>query len=350
MDTPTPEVPLVDPEVEGDLNAQVIEVFEQRARVKSEPEGTPEEEPEVLPESPSEPSPAAEDDAPADPPDPAHTSGDGGTPEEIAAAGAGEPVGGEGTPGETAQPPAPAFTLNGQDFSPQDLETAIGVAGWFNRLNPAQVQSIDALLSGQYVLTPTTQASASPPPETVAPVDDGEDWLDPRAAQEIARLRTELDGIKSSLTPVVESQQQTQRQQIEAAIGSASTAYATERELTDQDMAKLQAAVSQSGIYPTFYQRTGGDAALAMRQALDTVFYTTPEFRDREVKAQVDAQLQQLSQTQRDEQKKQQQLSALSSTGGTVPRREPRPSTPQDKHRAMVDELNRHMNGDVPAI
>ncbi len=348
MDTPTPEVPLVDPELANDLNAQVMEVFEQRARVKSGPdEETPETETEVLPDAP-EPSPAAEE-APADPPDP-DASGDGGTPDDLAAAGAGEPVEGGGTTDGPDQPSAPAFTLNGQDFSPQDLETAIGVAGWFNRLNPAQISQIDALMSGQYVLTPTTQASASPPSETAAPVDDGEDWLDPRAAQEINRLRDEINGLKSSLTPVVESQQQTQRQQIETAIGAASTAYAAERSLTPEEIARLQGSVSQSGIYPTFYQRTGGNAELAMRQALDTVYYTTPEFRDREVKAQVDAQLQQLSQTQRDEQKKQQQLSALSSTGGTVPRREPRPSTPQDIQAAMVQEIRNAMNGDVPAL
>ncbi len=335
MDTPAPEVPLVDPDVEGDLNAQVLDVFEQRARVRSEPDDTPET--EVLPE----PSPAAEADAP-DPGFPA--SGDGADVEQ-----GGEPVEGEGTPDGPAQPAAPAFTLNGQEFTQSDVETAINIAGWYARLDQTQIQQIDALISGHYVLSPTTQPGPAPSSAT-APVDDGEDWLDPRAAQEIQRLREEIDGVKKSLTPVVETQQQSQQAQIMAAIEGAAATYAEERNLTPDEMQRLEQAVSQSGIYPSLYQRARGDAAKAMRESLDTIFYTTAEFRDREVKAQVDAQLQQLSQSQRDEQEKQRQMSALSSTGGTVPRREPRPSTPQDRKQAMVEEISRAMNGDVPAV
>jgi superfamily II RNA helicase len=271
------------------------------------------------------------------------------------------PVEGEPTGGEPAQS-ASAFTFAGVTYQPQELQEAVMARDWIMGLNPVQRQQIDALLSGQYVLAPAHEASSTTPPSGDAvppattpssstPPDDEGEWLDPKAAQEIARLRSELSQIKEqftqSLTPVVQAQQQDELRQRNEIINASVAKFQADTKLDDDTLRQLNDAVVQSGIFPSLVQRHNGDISTATRAAFEMMLWSTPQFRDKVIAQQAVATVNDLAQTQRESADKERKMSALSGSGGSVPRREvpAHPQTADGRHAAMLEEIRRDMNG-----
>lgn len=270
----------------------------------------------------------------------------------------GQPITGEGgAPVEEPAQSSSAFTFAGVNYGPDELTQAVQVRDWYLSLNQPQIQAIDALLSGTYRLVPANEAdaaqqSASPPVTPPAsssssqPVgDEAGEWLDPRAEAEINRLRTELTQIRtefqSAVTPVVQSQQDQALQQRVSAIDAAHVAFRDDYSLNDDQMQQLGQAVVQANIFPALIARHNGDVEAATRSALDMMFWSTPQFRDLKTQQDLTALATESTATI-DKQKK---MSALASSGGSVPRTNPTPRTKDERYAAMVEAIRQDQNG-----
>ena len=263
---------------------------------------------------------------------------------------------GGATPAEPGQS-ASAFTLSGVDYSPEQVTQAIQVHDWFARLNSQQVQAIDALMSGAYRLAPVNEPAPTPSPTGSAPAtspspslpateDEGE-WLDPRAQTAIHQLRQQINDLQQSvtqsLTPVVQTQQQADYNTRLAAINTAHSSFQSKYGLPDEAMQALEASIAEGQILPGLANRHGSLEA-GMNAALEMMFWTTPTYRDPYVQSRVTSQQAENVAEQAATMRKE-HLTALSGSGGSVPRREPVPSNPEDRHAAMVSEIANAMNG-----
>lgn len=272
-------------------------------------------------------------------------------------------VEGEATGAEPAQS-TPAFTFAGVDYGPEDLAQAVQVRNWYQTLNNQQIASIDAMLSGQYRLVPAHEADpvvapasqTQPPASATAPasspspvVDEAGEWLDPHAQAAITRLETELaqmrEQFQGAVTPIIQTQAEQELQARRTVIASATETFQSEYSLTDDQMQALGQAVVQANIFPSLIQRHNNDIASATRAALDMMLWSTPTFRDPVIQQRAAADLQRLTDESAANVTKQKQMTALTSSGGSVPRREAAPSNKDDRHAAMVELIRADMNG-----
>lgn len=389
MSESTPQIPnLLDDDQLNEHERAFIEIFQSRhtAASDSDPDDGSLTSAETEPESgtpASTPASAAPGASTVEGPDGAPATEPSGSTTETppppapdatsdAPEGGATPVEGESPDGGPAQP-TPAFTFAGVDYTPEQLTQAVRVHDWFSHLNDNQVRAVDALLSGQYRLVPAHEAaptepspSAPPPapaagstpaasPASPAPADAG-DWLDPRAQAEVNRLNqiieqqqqqfTQLqESVKQSLTPVVQTQQSQQQQQLVTQIDAGSAVFKDKYQLDDSALDQIQQAVHASGVFPSLINRHNGNVAEAMTAALDMMFWTTPQFRDAYLQSKSAAEQAELVQQQQQDNKKKSQLTALSASGGSVPRREPVPSTREGRYDAMVAAIAADQNG-----
>lgn len=273
------------------------------------------------------------------------------------------PVEGEATGAEPAQS-SPAFTFAGVDYGPEDLAQAVQVRNWYQTLNNQQIASIDAMLSGQYRLVPAHEAdpvvapasqtqphtSATAPVSSPSPVvEEAGEWLDPHAQAAINRLETELaqmrEQFQGAVTPIIQSQAEQELQARRTVIASATDTFQSEYSLTDDQMQALGQAVVNANIFPSLIQRHNGDISAATRASLDMMLWSTPTFRDPVIQQRAAADLQRLTDESQANVTKQKQMTALTSSGGSVPRREAAPSNKDDRHAAMVELIRADMNG-----
>lgn len=382
MSTTPQQLPnLLDDESLNEHERAFIEIFQSRhtaasdsnpddgglTSAETEPEpGTPETTPVTA--APGAPTVEGPDGAPATEPSLSQT-------EPITEPAAGEevtPAEGEPTGEEHAQS-SPAFTFAGVDYDREQLTNAVKVHDWFSHLNDNQVRAIDALMSGQYVLRPANEAAPTPPPSAPPPVtpptgatpaasppapptEQAGDWLDPRAQAEVNRLNQLVaqqqqqyaqlqEQLQSSLTPVVRTQQDQQRQAVIAQIDAGSAAFKSKYSLDDSAVDQIQKAVEAAGVFPSLITRHNGDIAAATQSALDMMFWTTPSFRDTYLQSKSAAEQAELVQQQSADTTKKQQLTALSASGGSVPRRDPVPQDRESRFQAMVNAIATDQNG-----
>lgn len=257
----------------------------------------------------------------------------------------------------------PAFTFAGVDYTPDTLARAVQTHQWFNQLNDQQVAAIDALMSGQYRLVPANEAVPTPPPASaptvatppVSPppdspvVDDAGEWLDPRAQAEVARLQAELAQMRQqfagTVTPLVQSQADAQFQARRQAIDSAAESFKSQYSLDDDLVETIGRSVVQAGVLPSLITQHNGDVEAATRQAFEMMFWTTPSFRDSYMQSKNAADLADLAAQDQAQADKQRKMTALTASGGSTPRRDPTPSTKDDRHSAMVELIRADMNG-----
>jgi len=272
------------------------------------------------------------------------------SPESVGA----QPDGGVAPGGETGQSPSVYTLSGGQQLTEDQIVQALQVHNYFARLSPQQVQGIDALMSGQYRLapaqaeqpTPVQPAASSGQTPSQPPSDEGE-WLDPHAQQAINKLQAELDQLRQSttqsITPVIQRQQDADYQDRLNVINAVSDQFQQSYELEDNQMRALEQAIVESQTLPVLSQRYGS-LANGMQAALEMYFWSTPQLRDHQLSKQQSAN-EATQQAQDAATLRKQQLTALSASGGSAPRREPVPSTPEDRHAAMTQEIAQAMNG-----
>lgn len=350
----------------------LIEAFERRSTNSVSPtdpgaSASAEEEVDpVVPATPPGPAPESTDPSAApSPPTQIEGSDEGGEENAPSPTATGDASTGEGEVDQSAVASGASdstFTFAGVEYKPEELAQGVQLRNWYQSLNPQQLQSIDALLSGQYRLVPAHEAIPAAPPIATAPAqspasstapaitdDDAGDWLDPRAQQEINALRSELanlqQSVQQSVTPLVQSQHDAHMQQTLNLVDAATQEFTSRYNLTPEQAQPILQSVVEAQILPGLQARHGGDVKSATLAALDMMFWTTPSFREPYVQQKTAADLAALTAQQQTDKVKQQQMTALSASGGSVPRRDPKPNNKEDRHAAMVAEIAASQNG-----
>lgn len=210
-----------------------------------------------------------------------------------------------------------------------------------SRLTPEQARAVEAIIYGDPQAT--NQPIVQPQPITqpvapVAPVEFDAD-LDPEIAKALGPIQQQLASQQAFIEQQSRQQLTQQQQQASTQIRAATEAFTAERQLTAQESNDLQQAVLSSGIFQPLYVNHGGDAAAAMTKALDTLYWQTPTFREREVAKQLAVKEQQIDETV----KKSRKAGALAPGGAAVSREDPPPTTREGRQAAMVSEIAKAM-------
>lgn len=282
------------------------------------------------------------------------------------------------------------YTIDGVEMTEADLAHMAQIRNWLSQLSPEQVNSIDNLFSGKYQLQPTGYPQGPPnPPQGYPPsgytpegypqspqVFNGtpqgqpgqpqqgqpqfspgtpqgnpyEDYLDPRAAADIASLRAQLSALQAAQESATREAQQSHYRTVQQAIDTSAQQFATTYSLTPTQLSELNTAVAQSGILPGIASRTP-DPATAFTQALEYVMWTNPTYRQQAIKAQIASEVtsqvtQQLAPAQQQQQRTT-KASSLMGAGGGMPKSPAAPAN-RDNNSAMVAEIASYLNGNTP--
>lgn len=202
--------------------------------------------------------------------------------------------------------------------------------------DPARLAQMEALLydqsqqqvTGQQVPPPAGQA----PPEGLA--DEPDPYLEAALSQRLGPIQQTVEGLAGYVQSQEQQRVQAQQQQIASEVTAGAEKFATDHSLTEAERDALQDAVVRSGIFPGLFSAHGNGEA-AMEQAMSQMYWSTPEFRDREFERQAAEQAAQ----QADTSKKKAKAGAVAGTSGTVSREEPVPTTKQGRLAAMAQEL-----------
>lgn len=264
----------------------------------------------------------------------------------------------------------PTFTYSGvdlatgqpytQEYDPVAIERAVQLDRWAQNLPDWAGQAIDALFSGDYQLVPVGQPVPTPVPaqsppseqEQVAPqVELTEDDLADLPPAVAATLRT-LNERVADLSKYQESQAQLQARQsneaIQAGLQEGVIRFQTTYELTDQEIAQLQAQVIQAQVIPVTAQQYPGQPAMAAEKAFENIYWSTPQWRERELARIANNGNKDPNVTSiEDSKRKARKASALGGSGGNGASREtqPTPTTKEGRRSAMIAEVRDEMFG-----
>lgn len=288
---------------------------------------------------------------------PSSGAGDGVTAEVEPEGEGGDSMGSESPPDPAPTPePTPEPTLTDLyeidyeghqvKLTPDQLREAIRIHDWTVAVPADAWTAFNGILNGTLKVvpaeSPASPTSALPPAQTAPSPDEQEEWVDPRAAEEIAALRAELQQVKESVNPVVQGRIQDERTQIVSSIDSATKAFADEMKLSDQELEAITKTATESGLFPTLYQRHGGDAAKATTELYSMIYWNDPTYRGRSIQAAASEQIGE--QQEQETADKKRHLTALSGSGGSVPRREPAPATREERMKAATEEIKQAMS------
>lgn len=242
--------------------------------------------------------------------------------------------------------------IDGTAYSIDTIESALKVKEWADGLDDTAVQTIDAALSGNYVLVPITDLpaiqrfyesqSAAPPQAPPQAGDKG--WEDvplPGFEDEDPRLQQ----LQQQVSQLTEAQQREQEAQViqwtrtEIDTG-AEEFWSANPDISPEDRARLEDHIIQSNLY-------AGLAAVhpprtAIQMALQQAAATDQDLVNRRLQQQVDAQVAaQLDQLHRQAQQTA-GSTALSGTSAPVSQQTKPAQTPQD---AVAAAIARAMQG-----
>lgn len=264
----------------------------------------------------------------------------------------------------------PTFTYSGidpttgqpytQEYDPAAVERAVQLDRWAQKLPDWAGQAIDALFSGDYQLVPVGQPAPAPAPAQSPPseqeqvasqVELTEDDLADLPPAVAATLRTLNDRV-ADLSKYQETQAQAQQRQaneaIQAGLQEGVIRFQTTYELTDQEIAQLQAQVIQAQVIPVTAQQYPGQPAMAAEKAFENIYWSTPQWRDRELARIANNGNKDPNVTSiEDSKRKARKASALGGSGGNGASREQpaTPTTKEGRRSAMIAEVREEMFG-----
>lgn len=239
-----------------------------------------------------------------------------------------------------------AIQLGGNSYEPAVLERAIGLTTYFDGLPPDAIQAFDAILSGDYILVPRNQAQApGAPPAVPAPVPGSidDEWVDPKAAAEIARLNAQIAATNQNVNSLAQQDNQRRQQEFESMIDNASATFKTEHNLSDAQLARIQQAVVSAQVIPGLMRTTPGGPSAVYAKALDMIAWQDAEFRATKIEAarQVTTDAERQAHTER--QARKAKAGAVASTGApgarTAPATTPKTGDRQSLVQAMADMI-----------
>lgn len=197
----------------------------------------------------------------------------------------------------TATPAVAPLIFGGQTYESAHVERALGVAAYIDSLPPTAIQAFDAVLSGDYVLVPRGQASApGAPAPTPAPGTDPtanpleEEWTDPRAAAEIARLNTQIANVNQNVQSLAQSENQRQQDALNQAIVDSAATFATTHSLTPAQLQRIQQSAIDMQIIPGLMRTTPGGPGAVFARALEVAAWQDTEFRELKTASQIQQQ------------------------------------------------------------
>ena len=255
--------------------------------------------------------------------------------------------------GEPAVPPqpdpltyvAPQYQIGDRTLEFEEAVRAMQVYDWVNGLEEPQLNAIDGLLSGNYLLVPQSEQEAiqafyesrmregqqqtlepQTPSPIIPPVEEFDEtqYTDPVLAKQMhdymARMEAQLQSLQQGQQQVQLTQEQQQqiaaRQQIE--VGE--QVFAQQYELEPDDMQALRYALANSNQFQGFLQGAGGNYQAAVQAGLEAMYWQHPGFRQRAIQQAAQQQADQLLLANQDQQQKTQKQAALTGGGGSVAR------------------------------
>lgn len=245
---------------------------------------------------------------------------------------AGASGGVEGEGGESPPEPEPSGAADfaslfrskyGVEPTQADMEGYLALAEWAAGLSPEQQVAVNNALANPQAYT---QPVGSQQPITDTPDPLVEEYGEDHPL--VVRLRA-LENAAQQSAQV--NAQHTQQATIDA-INAGANAFKDKYQLSDIDMQNLQGAVANSGLFPGFVQATGNPQT-AIQAALESQYWQTAEFRQRETDRQIEAN----KAKQDTDDKRKRKASSVSGTGGNGASREaPPPRTPEDRWAAVA--------------
>jgi hypothetical protein len=273
----------------------------------------------------------SEESADAEPADETQTDEDEGQDAEDDAPG--EP--------ETTEPEAPV-NVGGREFAPDEADVMVRVYDWARQLSDEERQTIDLLFSGQYLLVEKTEydklTSTTGVSQSDTDADADAEYLDPKLKGELDTVKAELAQFRQEREAQAQAQYQQTLERYAQISAQVSTEYATEKGLSDKELERLQTAVVEAQIIPGLTRTM--DVGSAVRRALETVYWTDEEFRQRELEKRLSDE----REKEKAETAKRRKASSLAGGGGNVARNTAPPTTEAGRYQAMVAELAEAMN------
>lgn len=200
------------------------------------------------------------------------------------------------------------------------------VLGYTNEPQPQQTQQQPA---------PTTHEPPAPSTSTSQiPPDEDDPYITPH----IAPLRDEIEQLRSTVSHLTETNQQTERERLAEQAQSAIDKFKADNPyLSDQDIAEMQ--VTAGSEFAVRFQQTG-DMARATEDTFNSLLWANPKYRERALAAQQERQ----RETEANEKLRQQRAASLAPGGAQVTRDEntaptPPPKDRQDMRHQLRDEL-----------
>ncbi len=211
--------------------------------------------------------------------------------------------------------------------------------------NPAAAETIKNALQAQQQVKPEEK----PKPEPAAPAIELDEFTDPAVKtlyEKLQQQEQELAQLRESTTGISDYVSVQQQQTAESLMNRATTSFKDQHSLSDDEMSRLTEITARLNILPSLMspvdpisgQPRKVDPLAAIEEALNTAYWQIPEFRDRAISQEIEA-------NNRDRQRKQ-KLSSLQGSSGSVPREQPVPTTEHERRQAMIAEVAGFMGKD----
>lgn len=120
------------------------------------------------------------------------------------------------------------------------------------------------------------------------------------------------------------------RQELVGLANTVAEQFQSQHNLSTEEMTTLRQRAGQLGIVSNLMQQ-GRPATEAFQQALEITYWSTPEYRTRDLSSNMEANNQ--------ARKRKAKAASISGSAGSAPRTAPKPKTEQEKREAMVAEI-----------
>ena len=223
-----------------------------------------------------------------------------------------------------------ALYFGGQPFQREDVEQLVT---WAASLSPDQMQAIQYALNAE-------QPAPVDESDTGRPELNLEDVLDPELAKyvtdQFSYLNEEIENLRANQIEQIQIEKNREHQLLESAFEEARTGVTEKLGLSDSDAEALIQATNQSGLVAYLAQQKGLGAPVDLfTEALETTYWMTPEFRERQVAVQAETAVAE----QRDLDAKKSRAAAVSGTSASAARSKVEPQTHEERFSAMVQEI-----------
>ena len=202
---------------------------------------------------------------------------------------------------------------------------------WIRALDEAMRSGVDPVT----LLESIRPREPTPLPPTPVPdeVPEDETYLDPdlkALRDELRSTKTDLDELRSTVTA-------SQTATAQALINRAASDFGTNHDLSQDQVAALVSYMDRTTNLAGFATDTDGnprDGLATLTAAMETAYWSVPEFRQRELDRVAGEQKKQLT--------KDRKLAAVGGTSGSVPHR-PTPQSPEELENWAVEQISEAM-------